>query len=342
MAQGFDFRINGKNVLILSGRLIRTMDTAADGFAVSIPTPKIATNPELYQAISPYQYTPVEVYLDSTLQLTGALTKPANSKSNSGAISTLEGFSKTFNFIDSNIDSRYEFRFVNVHQMATELAKQTATQVVFDTDPGGNFGQKTARRGQSAFQFLAPIVRQRSQVMSCTPEGALLFSTTNTNSEPVGTIEEDNPNSLLQKEFNVSFDGRKRFKSYKVLSSSPFGYGQATSIDDNINQPRHRIIESNDIVGSVQETADFQKNISILDGLTLAIPIVGWEAPNGTLWEPNTLITIKSETMFIPDGFTFLIRQVEFIWEKTNKTATLSIIPPNVYTKNAVVEPWFS
>ena len=36
MAQDFDFRIEGENVAIKSGKLIRTMDTAADGFSVDV------------------------------------------------------------------------------------------------------------------------------------------------------------------------------------------------------------------------------------------------------------------------------------------------------------------
>lgn len=342
MAQDFDFKIDGENVPVESARLIRTMDTAADGFSVDVVI-SMEDQPELYEKIKPYRYTPVTISLDGELQFNGKLTKLFRSRSKTGIITTLSGFSNTFNFIDSHISKTYEFSGTqDLHTIATQLAKQTATVLEFETEPGGSFIGKTARRGQSAFEFLAPLARMRSQIMSCTPQGALLFNVANTTGPTVGVIEEDNPNSLLQKEFSVSFDGRKRFKTYKVINQSPAGATQAISSDDNIEQPRHRVIETGDVAGQAQEIADFQKNRSIIESLTMPIPIVGWNAPDGSLLIPNTLIPIKSETMFIPDGFTFTIRQVEYIFEKNNKSSVISIIPPNAYTKNPIVEPWFS
>lgn len=342
MAQDFDFKIDGENVPVKSARLIRTMDTAADGFSVDVVISQ-ENQPELYEKIKPYRYTPVTISLETELQLTGTLTETKRSKSKATINTTLKGFSQTYNFIDSHISEQYEFSGIqDLHTIATQLAKQTATVVKFNTDPGGSFNGETAKRGQSGFVFLAKLARMRSQIMSCTPQGALLFNVANTTGPTVGIIEEDSPNSLLQKEFTVSFDARKRFKTYKVINQSPLGSTQAISSDDNITQPRHQVIQSDDVAGQAQEIADFQKNRTIIDSISMPIPIVGWNAPDGSLLIPNTLITIKSETMFIPDGFTFIIRQVEYIFEKNNKSAVITIIPPNAYTKNTVVEPWFS
>lgn len=341
MAEEFDFKIEGENVPVKSAKLIRTMDTAADGFSVDVVISQ-KNQPELYEKIKPHRYTPVTITLDSQLQLTGNITKTFRSKTKNSIDTTLNGFSRTFNFIDSDIAKTYQFNGIqSLHEIATQLAKQTATKIEFETEPGGGFLSPTARRGQSAFDFLAPMARKRSQIMSCTPQGSLLFNEANTTGQTVGLIDEGNPDSLLQKEFTVSFDSRKRFKTYKVINQSPLNPSQAISSDDNINQPRHKVINTGDVAGSAQEIADFQKNRSIIESLTMPIPIVGWNAPDGSLLIPNTLITIKSETMFIPDGFTFIIRQVEYIYRKNDKSSIISIIPPNAYTKNTVVEPWF-
>lgn len=338
MPQDFDFRINGESIPIESGNLIRTMDTAADRFEVEVVIDR-QTQPDLYESIKPFRYTPSTVFLENKLQLTGNITKPARSKTKTRVTTKLTGFSKTFNFIDSAIPTRYSFNFFTLHAIATDLAKATATKVLFETDPGGTFSRKTARRGQSAFDFLRPLAQERSQIMSCTTKGELLFHDANVNGISVGTIEEDS--SLIAEEFTAAFDGRKRFKTYKVVSMSPFGPSQAVTSDDNINQPRHKVIDGSDIAGSVEEIVAWQKNLAVVDALTIDIPMTGWNAPNGKLWEPNTLITIKSETMFIPDGFTFLIRSVEFMSAKKVKSSIVSVIPPNAYTKNVIVEPWF-
>lgn len=338
MPQDFDFKLNGESVPVTSGQLLRTMDTAVDRFEVDIVVNR-TEQPELYEQIKPFRYTPATVSLDKQLQLTGNLTKPSRSRTKTSTTTKLVGFSKTFNFVDSHIPSRYEFSAQTLHTMATDLAKATATKVVFETDPGGIFLRKSARRGQSAFTFLKPLAQDRSQLMSCTPKGELLFHTANVDGQPVGTIAEGS--SLIAEEFKADYDGRKRFKTYKVVSMSPFGPAQAVVSDDNINQPRHRVIDGSDIAGSVQEIAAWQKNLAVVDALTMPVPMTGWNGPDGKLWQPNTLVTIESETMFIPDGFTFLIRSVEFVFFKTTKAAIVSIIPPNAYTKNVIVEPWF-
>lgn len=341
MTQDFDFKIRGESIPIKSGRLIRTADAACDGFTVKTVIDRL-TQPELYKAISPYQGPAVTVSLDGRLELTGILTKTGSSNNAGGTTRDLAGWSNTWNFVDSALTPPYELNDSNLHQLTADTAKQTGTRTVFNANEGGQFSKVTISAGQSAFQFLRPLAKQRNQIFSCTADGALLLQQADTTSPPVGTIEEGNPNSLIQKEFQASFDLRKRFRTYKIISQTQAGNGEAVATDENIKFPRHKAINAPDqIPGGTQETANWQKNIALIDAMTMQIPVVGWKAPNGKTWRPDTTITIKSETMFVPDGFTFYIRQVEYVWSGSEKTGILSVIPPNVYTEKDVVEPWF-
>lgn len=343
MTQDFDFRINGESIPVKSAKFTESINTAIDGVSVQIVVNR-ATQPDLYNAIKPYRYSVCTVYIENDLAFTGKITKTTPVKGLGEIVYNLECFSDTFNFIDSSLSPPYDFKNQDLHQLATAVAKQTATQVVFDAEPGGIFKGATITPGQSGFDFLAPLAKKRDQVISCTPEGALLFQQSNLDLESVGSIVEDDPNSLLQLEFTASYDGRKRFKTYKVKGRTPLGSGEGTSTDPNINQPRHKLITVNgQVAGAMNDTAAWQKNISLIDSLTLQIPVVGWVAPNKTRWKSNTLLSIQSETLFIPDGFTFLIRGVDLNFDSSGgKTAMLSIIPPNVYTKKEIVEPWFN
>jgi len=340
MPQDFDFKLGGVSVPVSAATLIMTMDTAADGFSGVDVVINKDTEPDLYELIKAPRYAPVTINLDGELAFTGNLTKRARTRDKSRISTILGGFSSTFNFLDSHIPNRYEFNFQTLHDIATDLAKATATKVIFEADPGGQFFRKVANKGESAFAFLKPLAQIRSQLMSSTVKGELLFHTANTDGETVGTLEEGK--SLLAKEFSIEFDDRNRFKTYKVFYSSPFGRVSAIISDDNINQPRHKILTADDIPGTVEEAVAWQKNLSIIDALTIPVPVVGWNAPNGSQWKPNTLVTYKSETSFVEDGFTFLIRSVQFTINKTTKTAIVNIIPPNAYSKNAIVEPWFN
>ncbi len=341
MTQPFDLRINGESVVIHAGRLITTADTGVDGFTAVITVDRIA-QPRLYEAIKPYRYSPVQVFLENKLRFTGKLTKTTPTKSAAGTVYALEGFSNTFNFVDSHLAPPYEFSEMNLSQIGEQLGKQTATKVLSSAPETGKFDRVTARPGQSGFQFLAPLAKQRNRLITSTQNGDLLLWQANTNQKTVGTIEENSPGSLLQQEFTAEFDGRKRFRTHKVVSQTPAGSSEAVAIDKNIKEPRHKLTTANDQVkGGVQETAEWQKNIDLIKSLTQNIPIIGWDAPDGSRVKTNTMITIKSESIFIPDGFTFYIRGVTYILEGSTKTAVLSLIPPNIYTDQPVVEPWF-
>lgn len=339
--QPFDLRINGQSEPVTNARLIDSMDEAVDGFTAQIVV-NPETQPDLFEAIKPRRFSPVAVYIEDELALTGKLTKRKAAGKN---VYNIAGWSNTFNFIDSHLAPPYTYPNQDLHQIATAVAKQTGTPVKFDTEPGGQFkgDMATVTVGQSGFTFLKPLARLRNQVISCTPEGELLFQEANTSGQSVGSIIEDDPSSLIATDFSGNeIDDRKTFKTIKVIGRTPGGSGEGLATDKKMPEPRHKVIRVNgQTKGAMQETAEWQKNIDIIKALTLKIPVAGWLAPDKTIWKSNTLVSLQSQRMFIPNGFTFLIRAVELILDDNGKTAMLSLIPPNVYTKNPVVEPWF-
>lgn len=340
MIQSFDLRINGKSELIKQGLLQTQFDTALDGFTASIVLDP-ANNPDLYAAVQPYAAPPVEIYLEDELMFTGKLTLPANRKTPSSNTSEIRGFANTFNFVDSHLVPPYEQRGYNLRDWADELAKQTNTQVIFEGDPGGIFFRETVEKGQSGFDFLAPLAKTRNLVIGNTEKGELIFRQANTAGEPVAIIEEGF--TVIQKEFGSAFDLRKRFRSYEVTITGPKGRAQGIVYDKNITEPRHRITESNSqALGAANQSAAWLKNIALVEELSQEIEVLDWRpAPNKPLWKHNTLVTIKSETMSTPDGFTYFINRVDYSQTSDTKKAILSIIPPQVYTGEPIAEPWF-
>ena len=74
--------------------------------------------------------------------------------------------------------------------------------------------------------------------------------------------------------------------------------------------------------------------------LTIPFPVSGWIGPDGKVWRENTIITVVSDILSIPDGFDFLIRSVEFNISQNGQSAILGLLPPQVYTKEQVGDPW--
>lgn len=341
MAQDFDLRIEGKSIAIKSGRLIQTFDTVNDGFTVQIEINR-TFNRNLYEFIKPFQAPNAQIYLDGKLMLTGKLTKTSPDKSPSGVVYNLAGWSNTFDFADSHLKPPYEYNDLTIHLLTIEVAKQTATKVLHTGPPLDTIKKATAQAGMSGAQFIAPWADKRQHVISSTPDGLILLQQADIKQKPVGTIEEDSPNSLLQKQFTASYDYRKRSRTYKVVAKKSDGPGEAVATDKNIKGPRHKFISANDqIDGALQEFAEYQKKLEVIKALEQQIPVVGWYAPDRKLWTPGTLITLVSETLFVPNGFTYFIRSVEFEIAKDTKTAVLSLIPKEIYSDQPIVEPWF-
>lgn len=329
--------VDGLEIPVLSGRVIRTMDTAADGWTASIAwTP--GEDSALDKVLLPYAYPPASVYIGNELIINGILYTVEPQQTESGIIKNLEGWSFTADVIDSTLKPPYEKNNVTLEQRANELVKPIGIKVIFETDPGGKFDRVTASPQDTIFGHLAKLALQRGILISSTPEGNLLF--TKASSGPsVGTLEESQP---LPVEWRARFDGRNRFNAYKAIGQSPGGNAKtATAIDNKVPRSRFQTFQANDtITGDIQKAADWRRSKQLADALTIPFPVSGWLAPNGSLWRENTSITVISKTIHVPQGFTFLIRSVEFLLEPGGKTATLNLIPPQIYTGEAIEDPW--
>lgn len=342
MPQDFDLRINGRSELITKAQLTRTFDTALEGFTAQL-TVDPANQPDLFRALNPYRGTPCQIWLENQLQFTGKITKPGATTSPNSSVRDIEGFSLPFNFVDSSLNGKRQQRDLNLHDLAREVAKQTATAIKIQSGlaPGGIFKRATVRKGHTAFQFLAPLAKKRQQVISNTVNGEVLFQVADLDQTPMSTIEEGV--STVQSVFTFSPDLRKRFKTYQASVRSSFGRSKGVATDDNINEPRHKVISENNIpLGSGSAIAEWVKHKALIDELTQTINVLGWKDSNGKLWEPGQLVPIKSISMSIPDGFTFFINRVVYAITGRTKTAQLSIIPKEIHTGQPIIEPWFT
>ncbi len=155
----------------------------------------------------------------------------------------------------------------------------------------------------------------------------------------VGTIGDELPPG---RELTATFDGAKRFYAYTVLSKRRGNKPKrATAIDDLVPRSRLTTINADETeAGDIQKTADWERSKRLADALTIPFPVTDWYAPNGELWRENTIVTVKSPIIYAPFGFDFLIRSVEYIYEKSGRSGTLNIVPPEVYTGEPLVEPW--
>jgi len=328
--------IDGLEIIPTSTKIIRTMHTAADGWSATIPWQE-GEDPELDKRVAPYAYPPAAVYIGGELIINGLLYTPQSSKSADGTVKHLQGFSFTADLIDSTMKPPYEKNNVTLKQRADELVKPFGIDAIFNDDFGGPFDRVTAKETDSVFSHLLLLAKQRSLLISSTEDGNLSF-TKAAKGKPVTTLEEDKQGAQA---FNATFDGRKRFNTYRALGQSPLGAKVGIAKDSKVPRSRFFTFQADETIsGDIEQAAKWQRSKQLAEALTIPFPVTSWFDQEGRRWKENTLIEVVSPTLHLSKGFTFLIKSVEYNDSTTGKTATLNLIPPQVYTGEELVDPW--
>jgi prophage tail gpP-like protein len=334
----FTLVVDGLEIPVISGSIKRPMDTAADGWVVTIPwTP--GKNEKLDKRIHPYSYLPASVYLGTTQMIDGVFYDLSIKVKNDGDTAELRGFSFTADIIDSSVTPPYESKKITLFDRAKELITEpTGVDVIFDADDTEIFDKVTASPSDTILSHLSGLATQRGILISSTRQGQCLFTTAN-KGKSVGTLEEGTSFFMNP---SISWSGRGRFSSYKVIRRSRKKKTKfAVAQDDAVNRSRLKVFLANETTGgNLQQAVDWHRSKQLAKALEMEFPVGSWYAPNGELWEENTIVTVVSPTLLMKDGFDFIIRSVDYIFDDSGMSAVLSLIPPQAFTGEPIIEPW--
>jgi prophage tail gpP-like protein len=344
----FTIIIEGLEVPVVDGKAFRSIDTVADGFSATIPwdpTRQTDKTKELISKVKPYGYKACECYLGGELMMTGRLYAVGASIDQNGVTLDLEGWSHTADLVDSTVRPPYEAKKVTLEQRATSMLEGFAIDLDFRLEEDEPFDKITIQPTDTIFNHLLELARQRKALVTSDAKGRLVITQANTDGGSVYTLEEGR-RPLSQAK--IHFDGRARFNSYTAISQSPRKKGKnasaptATAKDDIVPAARMYRFQADDTKGEkLQEAADWERSRRLADGLKVSLPVDGWQVP-GTkdLWKENTIVTLKSPSLFIPDGYDFLIRSVEYSFSESGAVANLELVPPETFTGEPLKEPW--
>ncbi len=329
--ESFTLISGGNEIPVMAGKVIRTMDTFADAWSATL-----ANTASLRSKIN--LFDTAEIYLGNDKILTGKLYERESEVTSTESKLNIGGWSHTADLIDSTVSPPFQYNRTTLKNLAEKLIKPTGIKVIWESSNTTKFRRVKIGKTEKIFSALNKLALQVGVVLSSDRDGNALFvdpASTGT----VGTLKEGT--STLPS-FKIKQDGRKQFSKYKVYGTGPRKRISAISIDKNVPVSRMTTQTANDIENKdIQGAADYRRNLAVANMLTFDLPVVGWAAPNGKLWEENTLVTVDSPSLFLPEGgFTFLIKQVGFDWSVSGVTATLSLVPPTVYTKEELIYPW--
>lgn len=336
--------VEGEKIKFEAGRVIRTLDTPADGFAAKMmwspADPNLGKYTELFRA---YACPEAKAYVGGRLKVTGHvyITKPQGSPN--GQSMTINGFSKTVDMVDSAIGAKKEFKNLTLAKIADELiAKTYGLEVNFSagaTAKDGVFDRVKAGMTEKNGAFFAKLCKQRAILFSSDIRGNPFFLTAENTGDPVDSLGD----SLFKtREQSAVFDCRKRFHTYKaIVQRRGAAKKTAVSIDKAVRRTRMTAFSADETTaGNLQTAADWERAKALGAALTMPITVDNWYDSQNRLWEENTFVTVVSSTLSLPNGYTFLIRGVEYVIEANKRHTILSLVPPSVLSGGKLEDPW--
>jgi prophage tail gpP-like protein len=359
----FTLVLDGMEVPVLSGRVSRSIDTPADGW-----TAEIAWLPgkdrELDKRVRPFGYTKAQVYLGPTLVNTGRLYTVTNSFGVAGLTKQLEGWSYTADLVDSHVTPKdrdhltgawqYNWTGLSVWNICNALCRPLGIGVRTNlgaakwTEP---FPYVQAELTETYADVFTKLAFQRGMLVTNDEEGALFLTTAKRTGFPVATLGEGDiaayqksqaASGVKSPKWEAKFDGRKRYGTYTVYGQSGMADDiQSTETDPVVPASRiMNVISGDDTIGNVGVAAKWKRSKQLVEALSIPFPVTTWCDAYNQLWAPNTFVTVVAPSIHVDKGFTFLIREVEYLHEAGGQTAQLSLVPLQVYTGEDLKEPW--
>lgn len=347
----FTLKVNNVEIPVLSAKVFRSFDTCADTWTASVAWAIDEENFEndvIYKPLIMNSYYDASVYIGGELVITGRVYEVKNKVTYDDATKELEGYSYTIDVVDSSPFPPYEFKKQTLEKIAKSLLTGYDIKLVIDPSAILNdrpFKKVTCKGRDKIFSFLSKLAKQRDLIISSTVYGELLITTANVFQKPVGTIEDGKHPGF---EYNIGFNGRKLFKYYKTVARSPGRrkkikrkFKSEIAIDNNVPGDRRTVVRMDESdIGELKNPIEWYRSKQLIEALTLEFPVIGWYAPNGELWKPNTLVTIRSVYLELPRGYTFFIRAVTYNYSIDGNTAILHLTPKESFTGGEPKNPW--
>ena len=339
----FNLTIGSRTVPVICGRVQRSLDTIYDTWTATIAW-EPGADPEIDKLTEFHTFSPSTILLGSHLVGTGKLYKVKKKQTLSGSTKDLTFNTATVDLVDSKMPINWSLEWwdVTLGQVAADLLGNLGYRYKFLTNPPGIFPEVVIEKVESYGAFLIRLAGQRSVLLTSDEYGAVIFLKPSSTSKPVGIIEEAEPGPA---EWECEFDARECFHSYSVVGQSGDADDpiNSTAVDPNTPSSRTMTYIGEDVdAGSVGNNAAWRRSKQIVKALSLPFTVPGWYAPNGELWEPGQIVTVRSRFLGIPGGFNFLIKQTEHVFEEAGLSTTLQLLPPQTFTGEEVKEPWLS
>lgn len=282
------------------------------------------------------------VHIGNDLVLTGYVDDFIPSYDATAVEWVVQGRSKTSDLVDcSAIYKSGQWQNATLDRVARDICAPFGIKVVVESDPGAAFSRVAIEQGETCFELLDRLAKQRAILLTTNEAGDLVL--TQASSTDMGASLVLGENILAARghfslrdrasEWIVKGSSSGGGSTWDATAPSTIGGQKATVTDPEVPRYRPRIIIAEDITtaAGASTRGQWQKQRSIGEGTQTEITVAGWrtqgrEGHQGPLWRINRMSPIKDEIQGLDARW--LIVNVSFSEDdKNGRVTVLGLMP---------------
>jgi len=251
----------------------------------------------------------------------------------------VSGRDKTGDLVDSSVVHKSgQWKGVRLEKLAEEICKPYGISVVNEIDTGEAFSSVVLEQGETAFDLLDRLAKQRGVLLTADGLGRLVITRASTKRAGVALVLGQNILAARGR-----FSWRERSSQYIVKGTTSAGGstwdeqpvkvtgGRQTIVNDSeINRYRPKILVNEDslTVGGANTRGEWYKSRMLGEANSTEITLAGWRenGDSGPLWQKNQLADIDDPVQNLKTSW--LIKTVTFTEGDNGRICVLTLVPP--------------
>lgn len=312
-----------------SFKLNRNIDTL-DTFEFEAP---YGENAGIKDIIKPLQFKPCQIFIDDRLVTTAVIVGVLPTLGNENTVS-VTGYAKPGVMNDCSIAHEnypIEYRDQTLQQIATDMSSFYGVGVVFTANSGAVFEKVKPEPGESPFNFLIKLAKDRGFLISSTASGKLLFRKAATN--PRTTTLKQGHTPLLSVTPDINPQGY--YSSITGLApGSIIKDAEAVTVNNarlKVNRPFVYKIQQKLSGADLQDAVKWKIGLMIANAMKYSISVQGLRDEHGRIWETNTYINLTAPGAYVNNETTFIIKNLTLDKSGSDIT-TMNLVLPESYS----------
>lgn len=276
-----------------------------------------------------------EIYCGDDLALTGYVDDALPSYNSNQHTISVSGRSKAADLVDCGHPGKQWTQPRTLYQLALELAGDFGIPVRADTDVGAPFQRPAIEAGQTRYEFLEKLARQRGVRLVSDVDGTLVITRTSSLVLPDALELGKNIRAASGR-----FSMRDRFNEVIVVgqtagtdtwNGTAAQSNQGSATDASVRQSRrhYMVAENAADAAACRRRAEWQRNTNYGNGEALTYTVSGWRHSGG-LWLPNRRVPVTDKWMRL-DRLELLISSVQYVLDEEGRSTELQVMPPEAF-----------